>query len=267
MILSIDIGGSSTHGVLMQGKKLLKTHSAPHNGIMYVRECHDALAKAALGKDYSLVFTGGGARKVRQADFAKGYRVVGEIEAIGAGGVFLSGNDDVFVVSIGTGTAFVSVKGGHASHAGGTGIGGGTILGLSQLMLGADPDGAERLAKSAKDDLDISVLDIVGGPLGKIPADATASNFGRASAGSGRAGAAASLLKLIAEPVGVMSYFAAKSAGQETCILVCGRVAVNAIIKRKIIETVAMFGGRASVPDKAEFCAAIGAAIVAGEMR
>jgi len=61
---------------------------------------------------------------------------VEEFYAIGMGGLFLSGLSKAVVVSMGTGTAFVRAeKNGNVKHLGGTGVGGGTLLGLSNRML------------------------------------------------------------------------------------------------------------------------------------
>src|SRR5262249_33964336 len=80
----------------------------------------------------------------------------------------------------GTGTALVSVHGEKIEHVGGTGIGGGTLLGLARHLLGVTRlDTLERMA--AHGDLshvDLTVGDIAGGPVGIVPANATASNFG-----------------------------------------------------------------------------------------
>jgi len=267
MILSIDIGGTNTHGVLMDDGKVKSAHTVEGKEPGDVRDCFGILSKKAGNEGFGLVLTGGGARKMQPADFPVPFRAIDEIEAIGAGGELLSGRKDIFVVSIGTGTAFVSVRGGRCEHVGGTGVGGGTIHGLSGLMLGLDPDGAEEAARGAGGNLDITVGDIVGGSLGRIPSHATASNFGRARRGSGGPEAASSLLTMIAESIGVMAFFAAKTRGQEGSILICGRVAINKIIKEKIVYTIGMFGGKASIPKDAEFCAAMGAAVLGSKGR
>lgn len=264
MIASIDIGGTNTHGVLVDGKNLKTVISLPGNKPAVARKCYRSLEKQAGSGDVRLVLTGGGSMRVKKSDFPAPFRLVDEIRAIGRGGVFLSGRQDVFVVSIGTGTAFVSVKKGKPVHVGGTGIGGGTIYGLSKLILGMPLSKVEDMAKGSKKNLDLTVRDIIGRGIGKVPASATASNFGRAAAGSGKPAIASSLLNMIGETIGVMAYFAAKGAGQEKMILVCGRVAMNGIVKNRVLGTISMLGGRAAMPRNAEYCAAVGAALELG---
>ena len=58
------------------------------------------------------------------------YRKVDEFHAIGKGGLFLTGLTRAIIVSMGTGTAFIIADQNGEKHIGGTGIGGGTLLGL-----------------------------------------------------------------------------------------------------------------------------------------
>jgi type II pantothenate kinase len=260
-IISIDIGGTNTHGVIVENGKIRFETVEDGNMPEYILKCFNTLKEKVGLADFELILTGGGARKTKNDFFSFPFKVVDEISAIGKGGIYLSGNKDVFVVSIGTGTAFVSVKDGKIRHVGGTGVGGGTIYGLSKLLLKTSPDNVEKLAKVSHTNLDITVKDIVGGDLDKIPSDATASNFGKAEEKEDEAAVAASLLNMIGETIGVMTYFAAKSVGQEEKILLCGRVAKNFRVKKRVVETIKMFGGKAEIPERGEYCAAIGAAI------
>jgi type II pantothenate kinase len=260
-VISIDIGGSNTHGVMIENEKIIFETVENGNNSEHILNCFNRLKEKVGSNDFKLILTGGGARKLKKDFFSIPFELVDEISAIGKGGIHLSGNKDVFVVSIGTGTAFVSVKAEKFKHVGGTGVGGGTISGLSKLLLKMNPDDVEKIAKVSQNNLDITVKDIVGGDLGKIPGDATASNFGKAREKEDEAAIASSLLNMIGEVIGVMAYFAAKSVGQEEKILLCGRVAMNSTVNRRAVETIELFGGKAKIPEKAEYCAAIGAAI------
>ncbi len=60
---------------------------------------------------------------------------VDEFLANGLGAQYMTKLNKLIVVSMGTGTSFVKVDGNNVRHIGGIGIGGGTILGLSRLML------------------------------------------------------------------------------------------------------------------------------------
>lgn len=259
-VAGIDIGGTNTHGVLLRDKRVIATVSLAGNRLSHAIRCYRFLLRAAGGKGIKVVLTGGGSRRIKHADFPQPCSRLDEINAIGNGGVWLAKQRDVFVVSIGTGTAMVSVKAGKSRHVGGTGIGGGTLHGLSTLLLQLPLEKVERIGKGDRN-LDLTVRDIVGSGIGKVPGHATASNFGKAKQASSNPSIASSLLRMVAESIGVLAYFAAKTVGQEKRILVCGRVAMNGVVKDQITGTVKMLGGKARIPAKAEFCAAIGAAI------
>ena len=67
------------------------------------------------------------------------------------GGYFAQGKQEFMVVSMGTGTSFVGVKNGVPTHLGGIGIGGGTIIGLSKLILNTDDiDKIQELASTGR---------------------------------------------------------------------------------------------------------------------
>ena len=259
MIAGLDIGGTNTQAVLMDGRKIIAKTSVPRNSLSAARKCIDYIRKH--GNPEKVAVTGGGARKLSREILGSAFTRVDEMDAIGKGGMFLSGRKDIFVVSLGTGTAFVSARNGRSEHVGGTAMGGGTIMGLSSIMTGGDPDHAEKLSRKGDRKLDLTVGEIVGGPIGRIPEYAIASNFGKARKGAKKSDVSLSLLNMIAESIGVTAYFAAKSHEQEKRILICGRVAVNCVIKKRIIQTVKVMGGKAHIPENAEYCGALGAAL------
>ncbi|UCD03441.1 MAG: hypothetical protein JSV63_02310 [Candidatus Aenigmatarchaeota archaeon] len=261
MIMGIDIGGTNTQGVLFDGKSMKARCSVEGNEARHAVRCYNLLKKKAARR-HKVVLTGGGSRRIRKRDFPLPFKRVGEIKAIGRGGEYLSKRRSVFVASIGTGTAFVSVKNGNYKHLGGTGMGGGTFHGLSSLMINRPLNEVEKMARKGRGLMDLTVKDIVGSGIGRIPAKATASNFGKARRSLGKKEIAHSMLKMVGETIGAMSYFAAKTVGQEKSMLICGRVALNDTVKKTITDGVKLMGGKAGFPRNAEYCAAIGAALL-----
>ena len=99
---------------------------------------------------------------------------VNEIDAVGEGAMNLSGlssNNPIIIVSAGSGTACILANDGNYMHCSGTGVGGGTILGLSKLLLGtADPTEIAELAKTGNESgVDLILEDVVSGPIGLLP--------------------------------------------------------------------------------------------------
>jgi type II pantothenate kinase len=155
-----------------------------------------------------------------------GYQIrkVDEILALGLGGLALSGLERGLVVSAGTGAAMVAAEDGEAEHVTGSAVGGGTLLGLSKIILGTDDvEEIDRLALAG----DASVVDImlseaVGGEVGKLPATANAVNLGKLDRENGfsRENLAAGLVRLVAQVIAVIAINAANAVGMEDIILV-----------------------------------------------
>jgi type II pantothenate kinase len=234
-----------------------------------------AAASGALGKLLSelnlgissvelIAITGVGSRRISNRILDLQVRSVDEITAIGIGGLALTRKREALVVSIGTGTALVAAyEGGRRIvHLGGTGVGGGTLQGLSRLLLRRnDAASLEQLAERGNlSSVDLTVEDLAGGSVGRIPGYATASNFGKASYNAEECDIAAGLINLVAQVIGVISIFAAKASGLEQNIVVVGKLSQS----RKFVESIKAVGGlfdmKFIVPERSDFCTAIGAA-------
>lgn len=205
--------------------------------------------------------TGVGAQRLpRRLDGCE-VRRVAEITAIGRGGLGLAGGREALVVSLGTGTAMVSVRGAAIEHVTpGNGVGGGTLLGLARALLGTD-DVSEisRLAERGdRTRLDITIGEVCGGSLGALPADGTASNFAKYAAGARREDVAAALLNLVAEVVLWTVLLGLRAATQSRAILT-GRLLLVEPIRRRIDEIGARLGGALVVPQRAAVASALGA--------
>lgn len=268
MIIGIDIGGSTTDAVLL------------HDGVHVVSvEANDPLAAAAgalgrlltdlggkLADVTSVAVTGGGSRQLGEELLGVPVRKVSEITAIGLGGSTLAEKGDALVVSMGTGTAMVAVHGDSIVHAGGTGVGGGTLLGLSKHLLNVSRlDTLTQMAeRGILEHIDLSVGDIAGGPVGALPADATASNFGKLSSDVTADDKARALINMIAEVIVVLSVTAARASGLHDIVLTGKLIRVKPFVER-IQATRLLFDRRFIIPPYAEFATAIGAARSVGE--
>jgi type II pantothenate kinase len=130
------------------------------------------------------------------------------------------------VVSAGSGTALIKAQDATCAHVSGTGVGGGTMIGLARLLLGTtDPAHIGELALAGdRNGADLSLADVITGPIGALPADATAVNFGRLArrdfAGAVRPeDLAAALVNLVAQTIGLVTVNAAAAYG-------CARIVV-----------------------------------------
>lgn len=267
MIVGIDVGGSFTKAVALEVSNVI--------GLCTVLTTEPiAAVSGALGKLLSqvgrslkevevLAVSGSGARFLGNRLLDIPIIEVDEIEAIGIGGLTLSGKDRALVASLGTGTALVVAhRNSTIQHIGGTGVGGGTIRGLAQLILRKQNfEVLEELAlKGDLHKVDLTVGDIAGRSVGIIPAEATASNFGNVSEEADEKDLAAGIFNLVGEVIGVVVSLAAKAYGLERDVVLVGKLAGSKLIFRRISEVCNLFNVSVIVPKNYDYCVAIGAA-------
>ena len=97
------------------------------------------------------------------------------------------GIDRAVVANIGTGTPFIAFENGEGSHLGGTGVGGGTIVGLAERLLGVtDPVMLEKMAlRGNLPNINIMIGDIYkANALNELKGNYTASNFAKPASGA-----------------------------------------------------------------------------------
>ena len=272
-IIGIDIGGSTTKIIGFREFEGQKHWIEPQ-----VITANDPLTATygAFGKftdenglelsDISRVMiTGVGASHIKGNLYGLDCRRVEEFECIGRGGSYLSGINDALIVSMGTGTAIVhAMNNGAYEYIGGTGVGGGTLVGLSKLLLNTESViDIERLAsKGSLDNVDLKIKDLVkGNALSELSRELTASNFANLSSSATKDDIAHGIMNLIFETVGMVSIFAARSRGVQNIVLT-GSVTGLAECKRKYEEFNNLgYGVTFLIPDRSGFATAIGAAI------
>ncbi len=268
MILGIDIGGSTTDIVGFKNDEM--------KGYLSV-EASDPLTSAsgALGKfiNYKdliiddikhVAITGVGSSYVKKDLFQIETRRVREFEAVGAGGAFLTSHDEAIIVSMGTGTAIVHYERGDISHLGGTGVGGGTLVGLGNAIIGTD--NYNRLEEMAGDGdasrVDLSVGDITLDSIPGLNKEVTASNFGNLDSEPEDEDYAMGIVNLVFQTVGMMSVFASRIKDVNDVIITgklsqmtVGQKVLKELKKSKLSPVDFHF------PRLGEYATAIGAAI------
>ena len=172
------------------------------------------------------------------------------------------------MVSMGTGTAMVYAGAdGGMRYLGGTGVGGGTLMGLSKLLLNAENvEHIEKYADSGSlDNIDLRIRDLTStDSMSQLESDLTASNFGKLSDMASKGDVALGIMNLVFETVGMVSIFAARSVGAKDIILT-GNVTQLERCKIKFDEFNSLEvskGLNFLIPGRARFATAIGAAII-----
>lgn len=273
-VIGIDVGGSTTKIVGFRFDKNTHTLIEP----LFVRandaitSVYGAFGKFTLQNDLDLpdidrvLMTGVGSSFIDKPLYGLDCRKVSEFECVGLGGLYLSGLDEAIVVSMGTGTALIHAtkKDGvtETEYLGGTGVGGGTLLGLSHKMLGVDT--IEHLEQLAEDgdlaNVDLRIGDISGDHNFQINEEITASNFGKLSDIANKHDVALGISNMVAETIAMLAVFAARSFKIRNVVLT-GNLTQLRSITRVFEGLEANFGIRFLIPEQAQFATVIGAAL------
>lgn len=196
---------------------------------------------------------------------------VNEVEAIGCGGRALAGLSEtearkpVLVISAGSGTAIITARTTGNRHVSGTAVGGGTMLGLSRLLLGTvNPVEVEALAQNGSaNGVDLSLADVITGPIGSLPANATAVNFGRLSRNDfkpSREDLAAGIVNLVAQTIGLVAVNAAKAQRIDQIVVIGHLIDMQSI--RYVLGAVGFYyGATMHLPEHSGFGTAMGALV------
>ena len=273
---AIDFGISNTDVVVRRAGDLV-TWSQPYARDPDPDSVRELLATHDVDLDAlpSLAVTGGRHRVLPDAIGATAVLKINEVQAIGRGGQALLGLDSagrkaaLMVASCGSGTALIKAQGDSYAHVSGSAVGGGTMLGLARLILGTmDPLEIEDLAAQGnRNGADLSLADVITGPIGSLPADATAVNFGRLGRRSfhgevSREDLAAALVNLIAQTIALITINAARAQACEHVVLT-GHM-VDMATFREIVGLVGQYyAAELKVVDRPGYATAIGALLLA----
>ena len=214
-----------------------------------------------------IMVTGVGASHMSKPIYNLDCITVPEFSAVGLGGLYLSGLNEAIIVSMGTGTALVHAKKDgddtQINYLGGTGIGGGTLLGLTKKMLGIDTiEHIETVARDGNlDNVDLRVKDISKDALYTgVNENLTASNFGKLSDLADSSDIALGLANMVAETIAMIAVFAAKGKGIRDVVLVGNLTTIKPV--RDVFENLGEdFGVNFIIPENASFGTVIGAAL------
>jgi type II pantothenate kinase len=141
--------------------------------------------------------------------------------------------NEAIVTNIGTGTSIHLLKGKLHERVGGTGIGGGTLLGLSNLLTGIVDfnEIVELSSRGSRAEVDILVSDIYFGNKTPIDGGLTASNFGDAGLHTAvlrsKEDLTASIQGLVGEVISTLSIQTAMSENIEHIIYIGSTLSEN----------------------------------------
>ncbi len=269
LVIGIDVGISGTKILGIENGMRIKTP-------MSVKNSDDSLASltGAFGKfvhengiDFSAIehvmVTGAGSEQLKAPLFDLPTTHVDEFKANGLGARFDSGLDHIIVVSMGTGTSLVRVDGDEITHIGGLGMGGGTIMGLSQLML-KTTELDQILAWSSRGNpylANLCMSDIYGMSKDPMADSITASLFGKATMLTlTKEDMAAGIIRMVLETIGSCAVLSQSSGGFKDFVLIGGLTQLPEC-KRIFPLMEYLYNVNFIIPKYAPYCTALGAAM------
>ncbi len=268
-VIGIDVGGSTTkivgfapNGDLIQPMNV--TAADPLTSLYGAFGKFTAANGLELGQIEKIMLTGVGSSYINQPIYGLPCSGVPEFSCIGLGGLFLSRLKKAIVVSMGTGTAIVyAEKGRDSVYLGGTGVGGGTVIGLARKMLGMDDiNHIINLADGGNlDNVDLRIKDITRKDiLPGMPGNMTAANFGNLSDMASPSDIALAILNMVFETAGVCAIFNARNYGISDIVLT-GNLTTVPQAKTIFAALNDMFHVNFIIPELAQYGPVMGAAL------
>ncbi|WNS46842.1 type II pantothenate kinase [Paenibacillus sp. MMS20-IR301] len=168
------------------------------------------------------------------------------------------------LTNVGTGTSIHIVTKDEHFRIGGTGVGGGTLLGLSRLLAEVgDYDDIIRLApQGSREHIDLKVSQIYEGSVPPISGDLTASNFGNLAhdpVNLNPPDYLASVIGLVGETVTTVSVHAAMQHGLSTIVYIGSSFIGNEMLRKVVADYTILRGAVPVLLDNGEYSGAIGA--------
>ena len=273
VVIGIDVGGSTTKIVgFGDGRKLFDPMFVKATDP--VTSIYGAFGKFTDANSLELdmidrvMITGVGSSYISKPIYGLPCTHVPEFPSVGRGGLYLSGLTEAIVVSMGTGTALINADDkGKTDYLGGTGVGGGTVMGLSKKLLSVEEtDTVFALAENGNlDNIDLRIKDITKKDiLPGMPINMTAANFGKIEDLATKEDMALGILNMVFETVGMLSVFAARSHGLRNIVLT-GNLTTRELAKKTFMVMNKMFDVNVIIPELSQFGTVIGAALLGME--
>ena len=271
-VIGIDVGGSTTKIVGIENGTHIKspmniTANDPITSLFgaFGKYLYDN--NIALEDVEHVMLTGVGAAYVKNDVYGVATSRCDEFVADALGAIYESHLDHAMVVSMGTGTSFVMCQGGNdIRHIGGIGIGGGTLQGLSRIMLNTS-DIKQVSALAMQGDIrhvNLLIGDISAQPLPGLPMEATASIFARAQNDASKEDIACGIISMVLQSIGSAAVLAAQGPGCRDMVLI-GNLSLLPQCKEVFPGLERLYGVRFHIPKFSEYCTAIGAALAYGK--
>lgn len=190
---------------------------------------------------------------------------VDEFDAIAYGGLLLSKLDAGNIVSIGTGTTIIYSDLHEVKRLGGTGLGGGTLVGLGSAILSDIGNDKREITnfmtlidmakKGNKSNVDLIIGDINKGNIGNMTSDITAANFAATNKEANRYDYISALLNMILENIALL----VKAVGENRKTVYIGTMMSDDYVRKCMLKITEYTKSDIMFVDNSEFAIVIGA--------
>ncbi|HIV83925.1 MAG TPA: type II pantothenate kinase [Candidatus Prevotella intestinigallinarum] len=266
MVIGIDVGISTTkivgicNGRVVSPMRIKATDPVSSLYGAFGKYLYDN--KIQMSDVDHVMLTGVGAAYISKPVYGLPTAKAGEFVADGLGACHESGKDRIIVVSMGTGTSLVRCDGDKIEHIGGIGIGGGTLQGLSRLLLKTDDirTVSEMAVRGNISSINLRIGDISTRPLPGLPMSAVASLFGNARSDALREDIAIGLIWTVLQSVGQSAVLASIGSNIREYVMI-GNLTLLPQCRVVFPPIEKLYGVKFIIPEYSEFCTAIGAAL------
>ena len=264
IVIGIDVGISTTKivgidedGIVVSPIRIKATDPITSLYGAFGKYLHDN--QISLSEVEHVMLTGVGSAYIDEPIYGLPTSKSEEFVADGLGAKYESKLDRMIVVSMGTGTSLVKCEGDNIRH---IGIGGGTLAGLSRIMLKTDD--VKQIAHLAKDGdvskINLLIGDISAKPLPGLPMNAVASLFSNAKANASREDIAKGLIWMVLQCIGSATILSSLESGIKDFVLI-GNLTLMPQCREVFPAMEKLYNVRFRIPKYSEFCTAIGAAL------
>lgn len=192
--------------------------------------------------------------------------IIEEFKATGLGGLYLSGLDHAVVVSMGTGTAYLEASKDKVRHIIGSGVGGGTLVGLGLALTGTS-DAVKLSDMATSGDIlkcDLTIGDITKNGVTGLPMNVTASNFGKAADDLSREDKMAGVFNLVYQAVGTVAVMASRQCNLKD-IVFTGQLTDLKECEQYLLPFEDLYGVNMIIPENAVYATALGSCLAEGQ--
>ena len=267
IVIGIDVGGSTTKIVGLNEGEIISpmfiTATDPVSSLFGAFGKYIYSNNISLSDIEHVMITGVGSAYVEGNIYGLPTTKADEFQSDGLGAHFGSKLEKLIVVSMGTGTTLIQVEGDKIRYLGGLGMGGGTLMGLSSLLLKTTTiDTIQELAERGNvKNVNLQIEDICKNDLEGLPLYATASLFGKvANSHACDEDIAIGIYYLVIQTIGCAAVLSALNSGIKDIVPIGNLAQIpQCRIIFKMIED--LYKVRFHIPEHAEFRTAIGAAL------